>query len=105
MRVYICSPYSGDISENVRVAEALCRQAIRKGYAPFAPHLFYPKFLDDEKTDERLLGITLACDWLSACNMVWKYSENGVSRGMKAELSRARQLDIPIIEVTLERRL
>ena len=36
--VYICSPYSGDVQENVAKARAYCRFTVEKGCIPIAPH-------------------------------------------------------------------
>ena len=36
MQVYICSPYAGDIEQNIRFARAACRYAVEQGCAPVA---------------------------------------------------------------------
>ena len=43
--VYICSPYSGNVTANVQAAREYCRIAVEKGYIPVAPHLLYPQFM------------------------------------------------------------
>lgn len=43
-RVFICSPFSGNVEKNIEEAQRLCREAAEEGYAPFAPHLLYPQF-------------------------------------------------------------
>ena len=55
--VYICSPYSGGIDANVAAARRYCRFAVEQGYIPIAPHLLFPQFLDDNRSDERELGL------------------------------------------------
>ena len=45
--VYICSPYAGDVANNVKFAKAACRYAIRQNCTPVAVHLLYPQILDD----------------------------------------------------------
>ena len=55
--VYICSPFSGDVETNVRSARRYSRFAVDKGYIPIAPHLLFPQFLDDNKPEERELGL------------------------------------------------
>ena len=52
-KIFICSRYAGDVTRNVVVAERLCRKAVEQGCAPFAPHLLFTRFLDDEKASER----------------------------------------------------
>lgn len=54
--VYICSPYSGTITKNVKRARKLCRFALDIGAIPLAPHLLYPQFVDDENPEERYLA-------------------------------------------------
>ena len=46
-RIFICSRYAGDVPRNTATAERLCRKAVERGCAPFAPHLLYTRFLDD----------------------------------------------------------
>jgi len=41
--VYICSPYAGNIEENVYNARRYSRFAVEKGYLPITPHLLYPQ--------------------------------------------------------------
>lgn len=41
--VYICSPFAGDIENNLRFAWAACRYVIDQGCAPLAVHLLYPE--------------------------------------------------------------
>ena len=42
--VYICSPYSGNIENNIKSARRYSRFAVEMGYIPFTPHLLYPHF-------------------------------------------------------------
>lgn len=58
--VYVCSPYSDDPVGNAELARRYCRFAVDAGFAPFAPHLFFPQFLDDDVPDERELGLFMA---------------------------------------------
>ena len=55
-RVFICSRYAGDIKKNVETAKQLCRKATGEGLAPFAPHLLYTLFLNDDEPAEKLLA-------------------------------------------------
>ena len=45
--VYICSPYAGDVKQNVSRAQAYCLFAVRKNCVPIATHLLFPQFMDD----------------------------------------------------------
>lgn len=40
--VYICSPYSGDVENNVELARAFCAHAVARNKIPLATHLHYP---------------------------------------------------------------
>ena len=54
--VYICSPYAGDVEENVKQAQKYSRFAVDQGYLPITPHLLFTQFLDDgpaERTRSR----------------------------------------------------
>lgn len=100
--VYVCSPYRADtpenIAENERNAERYCRQAIRSGYIPIAPHLYFTRFLDDSKEDEREAGLKMGRAILLACSELWLCGDR-ISTGMKAEIETAKAYGIPIREV------
>ena len=88
--VYICSPYAGDVKENVRHARKYSRFAVEKGYLPIAPHLLYPQFLNDNLQRERDLGMFFGLVLMSKCSEVWVFGDN-VSTGMKTEIDFAQR--------------
>ncbi len=96
-RVFICSRYIGDIEHNIEVALALCRVAVEAGHAPFAPHLLYTRFLEEDDPAQRELGISLGLRFMEACDEVWVYAAEGVSDGMRREMEHARHLGKPIV--------
>jgi hypothetical protein len=98
-RVFICSPFAGEIERNVEIAKKLCRMAMEQGYAPFAPHLLYPRFVDDFNPDERAAGINCGLSFMQTCSEVWAFMGNGISKGMKKELAHAREINKPIVEI------
>ena len=98
-RIYLCSRYAGETDKNVVVAERLCRQVIDAGQAPFAPHLLYPRFLDDGKLSEREIGIACGLTFMEVCDEVWVYSGNGLSSGMRREVDHAIRLGKPLVEI------
>lgn len=51
--VYICSPFSGSVDENIAAAQRYSRFAVENGCIPVAPHLLFPQFLDDSNPKER----------------------------------------------------
>ena len=98
-RIYVCSRYAGDTANNVAVAERLCRKLVEAGQAPFAPHLLYPRFLDDRDLSEREIGIACGLTFMQVCDEVWVYSGNGLSGGMRRELDHAIRLGKPVVEI------
>lgn len=96
-KIFVCSPYSGgdgDIEKNVAFAQDVCRALACRGYAPFAPHLFYTTFLDDMDENERAAGLGCGIEWLKACDEVWVFGPQ--SRGMKLEVILAENMSKPI---------
>lgn len=94
-RVYICSPLRGNIEENRAHAEQYCRYAANNGYIPYAPHVYFTRFLDDNKQDERIMGINEGLHWLSACNEIWVFGDE-ISEGMRSEIEYAKSSNMPI---------
>ena len=87
--LYICSPFSGDVEENVEKARRYCRFAVDNGCIPIAPHLLFPQFLDDNDMIEREMGIHFGNVLMSHCAEVWVFGEY-ISSGMSAEIDRAK---------------
>jgi hypothetical protein len=99
-RVFICSRFAGDVDRNIGTARKLCRRAVERGYAPFAPHLLYPQFVDDGRPDEREAGIACGLAFMTVCDEVWAYVGDGVSDGMRREMAHAQRLGKPLTELT-----
>ena len=93
-RVFVCSPYRGDVATNVALARAACREVLRIGDAPFAPHLLYPELLDDDDQEERELGMAAGRTWLVAADEVLVVGP--VSDGMRQEIDEALARGIPV---------
>ena len=93
-KVFICSPYRGDVERNVALAKAHARFAARCGYCPVVPHLMYPQFLKDSDPDERELGLSFGLALLRMCDEVWVFGE--VSSGMAREIEEAKRLKKPL---------
>jgi len=94
-KVFICSPYRGDIERNVAAARCHARVAALCGYCPVVPHLFFPQFLDDSDPQERIRSITLGVEMMKDCDEVWLFG-NSISNGMAYELEQVRKLGIPV---------
>jgi hypothetical protein len=98
-RIFVCSPYSGDVTANVKFAQEACLDVIRTGNAPYAPHLYLPQILDDNNEEERNTGINSGIAFLEMCDEVWVYlpKDTNISRGMRKEISIAIASAIPVV--------
>ena len=98
-KVFICSQYRANekhtTEDNITRALYACKCAISRGYAPYAPHLYLPRCLDDNDPTERALGIEVGKAFLASCDEVWQWGAT-VSEGMALELDYASKLGIPI---------
>ena len=88
--VYICSPYAGDVENNVRNARRYSRFAVDRGAIPVTPHLLYPQFLNDADTADRATGIRCGNALLDKCSELWVFGSR-ISAGMDAEIKRAQK--------------
>ena len=93
-RVFVCSPYRGDVTANVALARAACHEVLRSGDAPFAPHLLYPDLLDDQDAAERERGIAAGLTWLAVSDAVLVVGEP--TEGMRREIAAAEALGLPV---------
>jgi hypothetical protein len=95
-RIFVCSQLRGSPA-NPGYAEKYCRYVVEKGGAAFAPHLLYPRFLDDSDADHRAKGIAAGISFLSVCDEVWVFVRNRtISDGMQQEIDIAIMQGIPI---------
>jgi hypothetical protein len=105
-KIYVCSPYRGHpdgIEEGRRLATQICKTIERNHHAPFAPHLIYPSFLNDEIKRERESATEMGFAWMSVSDKVLSYEQFGISSGMQEELELADELEISVIRFkTLE---
>lgn len=89
MKIFICSRYTATnelaFARNTRVAKDLFGLALHWGYAPFAPHLIYPTFLDDSLPAQRQAGMDAGREWLHVADIVWMHVSHGISNGMSQE--------------------
>ena len=99
--VYICSPYAGDVENNVRFAKTVCRYAMKQGCAPVAVHLLYPQILNDAVPSERKAGIRMGLRVLVSCEELWVCGGT-VSHGMSCEIAKAARLGIPVRYLSAE---
>ena len=96
--VYICSPFRGNYEDNTENALIYCRVIMRHcpDVIPIAPHLYFPRFLDDLDEDERKLGMEAGIALLDNCSEMWVFGIDKPSEGMKAEIEHAEKCGIPV---------
>lgn len=59
-------------SENLKFTKKMCERALQHKLNPFASHLFFTIFMNDNQKSERNLGINLGVDWgLAAADEIW----------------------------------
>ena len=93
--VFVCSAYSGDIANNTRRAKKICRKLAKLNYIPFAPHLYFPRFLDENNASERKRGIGFGVEIMRRCAFVICVGE--ITEGMRTELEAAQSMKIPTL--------
>ena len=106
MIVYICSRHKpknkAEERRNFEVACDMSRRALEAGITPIAPHLMYPRFMDDRDRDERRVSLLAGLELLGVCDEVWYCGDYGISDGMKQELYQALSLKKPIYRIDKE---
>lgn len=89
--VYICSRYRADTREqlelNIKVAKWAAYKATRKGQIPIAPHLYFPRFMDDSMPQERYFGMEAGKRLMEQCSTFHIVTvDNEISEGMASEI-------------------
>lgn len=97
MRVSVLSPFRNDVGEehrrNVEYARQVCRFLALRGFAPHAPHLHDPQFLDDGLAEEREIGIANGMAAIQGCAVASFWYDRGLSDGMRAEMAFVERID------------
>ena len=88
--VYICSPYSGDVEENVKKAQEYCRFALNRSCIPIAMHLLLPQFMNDNNPKERDLALFIDLVIMGECQAVWVLGDR-ISDGVAIEIAKAKK--------------
>lgn len=97
--IFVSSPFKGEREKNIAFAHMACAYVLKQGHVPFAPHLFFTQFLDDDDKKQRDQGIKGGFVVLERCDEFWWFGE-GLSSGMYAEMRTANEHNIPIQRVT-----
>lgn len=97
--IYVCTPYRAstpeELAENIRLAKRVCKRVLSENYVPYAPHLFFPWFLDEDNPKDRKLGMDAGMKVLERCDGLY-VSGPRISEGMAREIEKAASLGIPI---------
>lgn len=93
-KVFICSPFRGDMEGNARKAAGYCRAACERGFLPVAPHLLFPQFLNEGIEAERQAGLAMGLELLLCCDEVWVFGE--ATEGMASEIAFAAEHGIEV---------
>lgn len=93
--VYICSPYSGDIERNTENARRYSRFAVDQHCLPITPHIYFTQFMNDTIPDERKTALFMNLVLMSKCAELWVFGDV-ISKGMKAEIDRAKRKHMKI---------
>lgn len=102
--VVLESPFAGDIEGNIAYAKRCVKDCLKRNEAPIASHLLFtqPGILDDNKPEERKLGINAGHAWIVASDAMVVYTDRGISSGMERGIAVATELGVPIEYRTLE---
>lgn len=95
-KVFVCSPYHGNIEKNTKRAVFAARVICNCGHIPVVPHLYFPQFLDDKDQFERIRGIEYGIELMKECDQLWLLGPE-ISKGMECELEVAKEIRIPVI--------
>ena len=90
-KVFVCSPYRGDIDKNTKAAREYCKIEIMQGNAPFASHLMFPQFLEEDNPADREKGIRAGLEIMRACDELHVYGEK-ITEGRSREIASWRAM-------------
>ena len=92
-RVYVCHPFRDDPVGNAAKVADICRSLTDAGFAPIAPQLYLPAFVDEATQREEALSLCL--ELLDVCDEVRVYGDR-VTDGMRAEVRHAEARGIAV---------
>lgn len=93
--IYVAGPIScGDYLMNLRRGILAGVELIRRGYAPFIPHLDYSAYMFAPEEMDYETRLRVDFDWIEKCDGVLRLS--GESPGADREVELADSMDIPV---------
>lgn len=105
--VVVETPYAArtkeELEENLEYARAALCDCFVLGEAPFASHLLYTQegVLDDVDANQRALGMRAGFAWGDKADATVVYIDRGISKGMRAGITRAERAGRPVEYRTL----
>lgn len=70
-KIFVCSPYSGNIEQNTKRAVFAAKVICNCGDLPIVPHLYFPRFLNENDQYERIRGIEYGIELMKTCDQLW----------------------------------
>lgn len=95
-KIYVVSPYAGEVKKNVANAISYCKYVMAQGYMPLASHLYFTQLTDDNVPEERRAGLNMGLELLAMCDEAWVFYDNRISSGMAGEIRESERLGLPI---------
>jgi hypothetical protein len=97
-RIYVAGPYSADnvmtVLRNIREGIKMAETLLARGYSPFCPWLDYHfEFYGDHPVADYY---RYSMDFLECCDAVLTIGDWSKSKGVIAEVARAKELGIPV---------
>lgn len=101
-RIYVAGAYSSDnvisILDNIRNGMRAGTELFLKGYSPFVP--WFDFHFQLMLRENEILSVEdyyrYSIDWLEVSDAIYVLSLSENSKGTKAEIKRAKELNIPI---------
>lgn len=103
-RIYVAGKYSADnvmdVLGNIRSGIAMSRELLLLWCAPYCPWLDFlyvitADLMDFDKMDKTIFQ-RASMEWVGCCDAMIVISGADTSRGVRAEIERARELNIPV---------
>lgn len=98
--VIVESPYKSNdtdtLRKNIEYAKLCCADCIMRGESPFASHLLFTRFLNEE--NERETGLAAAQAWYGFAEYCVVYIDNGITEGMQKGIDYMKSIGKKIVE-------
>lgn len=92
IKVFVSSPYSGNVEENVQFQVDIGNELMDLGFFPFTP-LLYDE-MEKKKSRSYDFWIHFTAAWITDCNCLLRVG--GESKGADGEVKLAKEKNIPV---------